>query len=1002
MSRTFIQCYSVIYCFLGLILLSCSPKNDEKELVQSDIELMEENELGSNIQPISSNASLMSFTSDDQTTKQKAKREAKIESLKKSLSINSILNSNLPFKENKGQLEKWHNIKIDKIGDIKYYSQAFGGSAYFGQKGIGIGFHTNHLNIIHKEKVNNRHHPKLGKSLFFYINHLGCNEESFLEGLNQKEGIINYFKGTPDEHITDIHSFNAITYNNLYDNVDLKYYLNERDLMYDYIIKPGGNIADIKRSFDGVEKLSVNNKGELELHTEWGVLIDKALYSYQIIDGKKKEVKVQYQLLSNNVVGFKITGKYDPTKELVIDPPTVSFSTWVNPGGIDGYIFDLDIDASSNIYVCGWTNGSNNASLVSPFDATPPGGEALIFKLTSDGTALTYASFIGGDGSEIATSVAVNSSGEAYVSGYTNNATNFPSGGTVTAPLSTSLGGSDDIFIVKINAAGNALIYSALYGDTGEDRVYGIDVNASDELFLTGWTTSTSSFSTAGAYQTANAGGAKDAFVMKVSDPTAGTVVLNYCTYYGGTGEEMGRDLAVNGANVYIVGTTTSTASISSGVNYTFGGGSGGGAWDAYIACINGATGNNRVYGTYIGGDFDERGSKIALNGDEAYITGWSKSIKRTGPTAGGFPFLNPITGHDDNAQPAGNVVDAFVAHVDATGVLQNATMMGVAGIDNGKNFPPFNSTVQQTSGGIDVNSDGTVVVAMSTDAATGTIELEAETDGTYGGGAGGQGDAYLFVLAPDMQTITFATYFGGDGNDYPTAGVHWDADCIVFGGSSHSSTATLATTAGVYATSRVGGTGSDENYVVKICDIPMPVELVSFTANENNGIVELNWTTATEENNDYFEVLRSTDGKNFIPIGVVKGSGNSSSIVNYTFIDNTPLSGISYYQLQQFDFDGKSELSDMVHVNILSLNDLKIYPNPTTGIFNISNTFKAASNLEIKVWDVVGKELIYTTFEVEKGAFEKSFDLSTYSNGVYTIQINSGQESEVVQLIKE
>ncbi|AKQ45833.1 hypothetical protein TH63_09560 [Rufibacter radiotolerans] len=113
----------------------------------------------------------------------------------------------------------------------------------------------------------------------------------------------------------------------------------------------------------------------------------------------------------------------------------------------------------------------------------------------------------------------------------------------------------------------------------------------------------------------------------------------------------------------------------------------------------------------------------------------------------------------------------------------------------------------------------------------------------------------------------------------------------------------------------------------------PLPVTLTSFTSKNKDGKVELNWTTASEKDNDFFQVERSSDGKAFHAIGQVKGHGTSSIQQSYTFTDASAMAGTSYYRLKQVDFDGKSELTKVIaHTlgkSVAAAAALLVGPNP-------------------------------------------------------------------------
>jgi len=173
-----------------------------------------------------------------------------------------------------------------------------------------------------------------------------------------------------------------------------------------------------------------------------------------------------------------------------------------------------------------------------------------------------------------------------------------------------------------------------------------------------------------------------------------------------------------------------------------------------------------------------------------------------------------------------------------------------------------------------------------------------------------------------------------------------------------------------------------------------LPVELLSFEGRDVQGSVELFWSTASEKNNDYFEIERSFDGNEFVKIGVINGQGNSNSVVNYEFVDNYPYS-IGYYRLKQVDFDGTSSYSSVILVNAVSYNDLEVYPNPVKELLKIRSKVSMNNSL-ITIRDVMGRSYIIKTIETEINGVE--LDVSQLKPGVYIIVV----QQEGFILLKE
>ncbi len=172
-----------------------------------------------------------------------------------------------------------------------------------------------------------------------------------------------------------------------------------------------------------------------------------------------------------------------------------------------------------------------------------------------------------------------------------------------------------------------------------------------------------------------------------------------------------------------------------------------------------------------------------------------------------------------------------------------------------------------------------------------------------------------------------------------------------------------------------------------------LPVELLSFDGQCNNGQVNLNWVTASQSNNDYFTIERSTDGIDNKIIGTITGAGNSSQILHYSFVDPQPPEGTSYYSIKQTDFNGHSEYLNLIAVSCHEVPEFTIYPNPGSGIFSITG---AEQDNEIIITDVLGQ----IVFQSKIMAGKTEIDLSSYLDGIYFVQISSKKGSSSKKII--
>ena len=285
-------------------------------------------------------------------------------------------------------------------------------------------------------------------------------------------------------------------------------------------------------------------------------------------------------------------------------------------------------------------------------DLTDNGGtDAFVAKVNRTGTALDYAGYIGGSGSDVGFGIAVDPSGNAYIIGQTSSSqASFPE--TVGPDLTHN--GGVDAFVAKVNRTGTALDYAGYIGGSGFDEGLGIAVDRGGNAYITGYTTSSAaSFpDTVGPDLTYN-GGTTDAFVAKVN--ATGTA-LDYAGYIGGSGTDLGFGIAVDpSGNAYITGQTSSSQTTfpdTVGPDLTYNGGGS----DAFVAKVN-RTGTALDYAGYIGGSSTDRGRGIAVDrGGNAYITGQTSSSQTTFPDT-----VGPDLTYNDGR-------DAFVAKVGRSG----------------------------------------------------------------------------------------------------------------------------------------------------------------------------------------------------------------------------------------------------------------------------------------------------------------------------------------------
>jgi hypothetical protein len=390
---------------------------------------------------------------------------------------------------------------------------------------------------------------------------------------------------------------------------------------------------------------------------------------------------------------------------------------------------------------------------------------------------LSYSTYLGGSGGDTGESIAVDSSGNAYIAGYANS-TNFP---TTAGAFQTSLDSTSDAFVTKLNATGTALIYSTYLGGSGADVANGIAVDDSGNAYIAGYTASTNFPTTVGAFQT-SLGGNNDAFVTKLD--ASGTALI-YSTYLGGNNNDSAIAIAVDGSgNAYIGGLTSSTNFPTAvGAFQTSLGGSGN--YNAFVTKLN-ATGAALIYSTYLGGSGADAAYGIAVDSSgNSYVAGSTASTNF--PTTTGA-YQTSLGGNND----------AFVTKLDASGTaLIYSTYLG------GNNNDVANT--------IAVDGSGNAFVTGYTESTN-----FPTTTGAFQTSLGGSGNYNAFVTKLDATgtALSYSTYLGGSGND-GAYGIAVDSSGNTYIAGFVGST-NFPTTTGAFQTS-LGGSSNVNAFVTKL-----------------------------------------------------------------------------------------------------------------------------------------------------------------------------------------
>jgi hypothetical protein len=491
---------------------------------------------------------------------------------------------------------------------------------------------------------------------------IGANPAGKVTGEEELQGNVNYFIGDdPAKWRTGVATYARVRYREVYPGIDLVYYGNQGQLEYDFVVRPGADPACIRLSIPAARKMYVNEQGQLVVQTARGAARWNKPGIYQQASGTRHEVKGKYVLRRGHELSFEVAS-YDTARPLIIDP-TLVYSTYLGGSGAD-YGYDIAVDNSGNAYIFGRTSSSDFPTTAGTFQTTNHGGaDAFVTKLNPAGTALIYSTYLGGSNTDYTSEIALDTSGNAYVTGETLSS-DFP----ITAgAYQTTFGGVRDAYVTELNPTGSALLYSTYVGGSDVDTPHGIALDTAGNAYLSGETYSSNFPTTPGAFQT-TIGSSIDAFVTELNPN--GTALV-YSTYLGGSGLDYGYAIAVDtSGHAYVTGNTFSSdfPTTPGAFQTTFGG-----SQDAFVTELN-PTGTGLFYSTYLGGGGSDEGRSIAVDtSGNAYVAGYTSSTNF------------PTTAEAFQTTYGGGRDDAFVTELNPTGTsLVYSTYLGGSDIDHG------------------------------------------------------------------------------------------------------------------------------------------------------------------------------------------------------------------------------------------------------------------------------------------------------------------------------
>lgn len=490
------------------------------------------------------------------------------------------------------------------------------------------------------------------------VSFVGMNSTTSAIGTDLGNSYTNYLIGNDStKWHTFVPNFAMVIYKNVYDGIDLEYFGNGKILEYDFIISPDSDPSQIAVRYDGATSLTVNGQGELEVSTGSAVLYERIPLVYQVTDKGKVPIACEFELLDERTFTFRLPTGYDNRLALVIDPQ-ISYRSYLGDTALDD-INGMAVDTAGRIYLTGET-WSSTFPTQGAIDATLGGSsDVFVTCLTPSGATLNYSTYIGGTLFEVGRDITVDALNRAVIVGSTTStafstvaaydathngaddgflcrltenggsllfSTYYGGGGTdrinrvQVAPDGRIIGGgyttspdlpmtfsydaspeTSDAFIVCLSSSGSSLDASTYLGGVSSEEIYGLAVDSSSNIYVTGFTLSTD-YPTVAPYDGSFGGGA-DYFVSKLS-PRIGVAPMSllYSTYFGGTGTEgnshtrMAGDIGVDTAEcIYLLGNSSSAVFPLVNPMNNLGSTSG----STFLARFN-TTGSALAYSTYL------------------------------------------------------------------------------------------------------------------------------------------------------------------------------------------------------------------------------------------------------------------------------------------------------------------------------------------------------------------------------------------------------------------
>ena len=781
-----------------------------------------------------------------------------------------LKNQPLSFIENKGQFKNADGTFANNIlfkasaGNIDYYITA---------KGLTYVFNK-FESISKKEKVKSKNEDiediealenKDTKNILQYRLDMELIGASIVKSNIIVETAIdnsttNYYYNNCKDGLTGLKGYQKITIKNIYKGIDWILYTNTNNvnspLKYDFVVHPEADYKNIKIKFINAQSIILIDKdSKLKIETIAGKIEEGNLKSYQHINTKNNIIDSKYIINKDSIIEFNIN-KYNTKEDLIIDP--LVWATYYG-GTANDYFKAICTDHNDNIYITGYSNSTDfpTQQLATGYwqAANASNSDIIILKFNNQ-SVLQWATYYGGSGNDIGTSIVADSADNIYICG-TTTSTDLPTLHLTGAYWQATKSGGTDIIILKFDKQG-VRQWATYYGGSGLDVANSIGVNANNNMYITGYTTSTNFpiLNLAGAYNKATNSGDEDMFILKFNNQG----VRQWATYYGGTVTDIGTSLCFESQNnLLITGYTGSNTFNTLQLAGAFWQASKDSNVDLFIIKINNL--DVLQWASFYGGNDEDKGTTIKTDSkDNIYISGHTLSTN--------FPTLQLSGAYWQPNNFGGSVL--IVLKFDKYGVRQWATYYG-GGSDDFAN----SMTIDKQDN-----------IYITGEASSPDFPVLQKSGEYYKATKTGTSDAYILKFC-NQGILEWSTYYGSKSRDYGT-GITVDSQNNIYfvGVSTDSNAYTFNPGNGAYYDNMWNNLY--DGYILKVSSSVL-------------AMLNPNYYLICSEDNTNINLLASLSSSftwtiGNVTQGITGASAGSGSIINQTLTNPGTTSGIVEY----------------------------------------------------------------------------------------------------------